>query len=245
MIHIMHVLVVCMALLGVEMVNMAAAAVKNPKPDTDLLSLSVSEHDWPLADSRGRRTSALCQSHQQRPAGIRHVTCTRHWCLYRLLHLARFLREKKTFHPKFYLSQKWLWWCCTWGKDFINLPKVSKLSVQVEVAHSMLRTVSMLVTCFPLDPSPESVSTVVWMNPKSHLSLDFVAEIQVGKVKRQRTYRRGFRSLLSWWWGNSCLWTSPHVWRSWSGPEDTRIYVTLTAQRIHSTDFSIAVFKTC
>lgn len=45
MIHIMHVLVVCMALLGVEMVNMAAAAVKNPKPDTDLLSLSVSEHD--------------------------------------------------------------------------------------------------------------------------------------------------------------------------------------------------------
>lgn len=47
------------------------------------------------------------------------------------------------------------------SRHFINLPKVLKLSVQVEVAHSTLRTVSMLVTCFPLDASPERVSTVV------------------------------------------------------------------------------------
>lgn len=55
--------------------------------------LSASEHDSPLVESRGRRTSVLFQSHQQRPAGIRHVTCTRHSHLCRLLHPARFLRK--------------------------------------------------------------------------------------------------------------------------------------------------------
>lgn len=35
-----------------------------------------------------------------------------------------------------------------------NLPKVLKLRVQVEVAHCSLRTMSMLVTCLPLDASP-------------------------------------------------------------------------------------------
>lgn len=33
-----------------------------------------------------------------------------------------------------------------------------KLRVQVDVAHSMLRTASMLVTCLPQDASPESNS---------------------------------------------------------------------------------------
>lgn len=37
----------------------------------------------------------------------------------------------------------------------MDLPKVLKLRVQVEVAHSRLRIVSMLVTCLPLDASPE------------------------------------------------------------------------------------------
>lgn len=40
--------------------------------------------------------------------------------------------------------------------DFFNPPNVLKLRVQVDVAHSMLRIVSMLVTCLPLDASPES-----------------------------------------------------------------------------------------
>lgn len=39
---------------------------------------------------------------------------------------------------------------------------------------------------------------------------------------RGRTYRRGSRSLLSWWRGTDCLWTSPDGWRSWSGPVDER-----------------------
>lgn len=46
--------------------------------DANVLHLSAGEHDSPLVENTGRRTSALCQSHQQRPAGIRHVTCTRH-----------------------------------------------------------------------------------------------------------------------------------------------------------------------
>lgn len=37
----------------------------------------------------------------------------------------------------------------------MNPPKVLKLRVQVDVAHSTLRTVSMLVTCLPQDASPE------------------------------------------------------------------------------------------
>lgn len=42
--------------------------------------------------------------------------------------------------------------------SFIHLPKVLKLKVQVEVAHSRLRIVSMLVTCLPLEDSPEKSS---------------------------------------------------------------------------------------
>lgn len=41
---------------------------------------------------------------------------------------------------------------------FTNVPNVLKLSVQVQVAHSTLRTVSMLVTCLLLDASPETVT---------------------------------------------------------------------------------------
>lgn len=37
----------------------------------------------------------------------------------------------------------------------VDRPKVLKLRVQVDVAHSRLRTVSMLVTCLPPDASPE------------------------------------------------------------------------------------------
>lgn len=35
-----------------------------------------------------------------------------------------------------------------------------------------------------------------------------------------RTYRRGSRSLLSWWRCTGCQTTSPNVWQSWSGPEN-------------------------
>lgn len=46
---------------------------------------------WPLVENTGGRTSALCQSHQQTPAGSRHVTCTRRLCRCRQLRPARFL----------------------------------------------------------------------------------------------------------------------------------------------------------
>lgn len=147
---------------GCVKVDVSAEPVKNKNSDadSDVLSLSVNEHDWPLADSRGRRTSALCQSHQQRPAGIRHVTCTQHWCLYRLLLLARFLRKKKSISS---VESKVSCGCRSDNTQrFLNLPKVLKLRVQVEVAHSTLRTVSMLVTCLPLDASPERVLSVMW-----------------------------------------------------------------------------------
>ena len=71
------------------------ASFKDIQTDSDVMCAIASEHDWPLVESRGRRTSALCQSHRQRPAGSRHVTCTRRWCLCRLLHLARLLRGRE------------------------------------------------------------------------------------------------------------------------------------------------------
>lgn len=71
------------------------ASFKDIQTDSDVLCATASEHDWPLVESRGRWTSALCQSHRQRPAGSRHVTCTRRWCLCRLLHLATLLRGRE------------------------------------------------------------------------------------------------------------------------------------------------------
>lgn len=53
------------------------------------------ECDRPLVGSRGRRTAALCQSRQQRPAGSHHVTGTRRWCPCRRRHLAKFLGNKE------------------------------------------------------------------------------------------------------------------------------------------------------
>lgn len=53
------------------------------------------ECDRPLVGSRGRRTTALCQSRQQRPAGSHHVSGTRRWCPCRRLHLAKFLGNKE------------------------------------------------------------------------------------------------------------------------------------------------------
>lgn len=246
------VLLLCSA-LGVQMVNVSAAAVKNQNSDTDLLSLRESEHDWPLADSRGRRTSALCQSHQQRPAGIRHVTCTRHWCLYRLLHLARFLRKKKNICPKLCLTQKWLRWCCTRGKWKLTFCQPTE-SVKAEsaggsgplhVTHGVHVGHMFTTGCLPWKSFHSCVNElkIPLLQPK-WLEFGFCSrDSALREVKWQRTHRRGFRSLLSWWWGNGCLWTSPHVWWSWSGPEETWLYVALTAQRNHSSDFSSAVFN--
>lgn len=80
----------------------------------------------------------------------------------------------------------------------MNLPKVLKLKVQVEVAHSRLRIVSMLVTCLPLDASPEET-----IKQKKTLlcSVCCAASQNVTLTTppvNVKTYSRGSRSLLSW-----------------------------------------------
>lgn len=74
-----------------------------------------------------------------------------------------------------------------------DLPKVLKPRVQVEVAHSRLRTTSMLVTCLPLDASPEqtskkqlSCSGMCGTNPifeMSDLRLHILGEILLLRIK--------------------------------------------------------------
>ena len=80
--------------------------------------------------------------------------------------------------------------------SFLNLPKVLKARVQVEVAHSRLRTASMLVTCLPLDASPEKTNTN-GLNSLLSMTNKRVNFKCMWRETRGKTYRRGSRSLLS------------------------------------------------
>lgn len=76
--------------------------------------------------------------------------------------------------------------------NFIDLPKVLKPRVQVEVAHSRLRTVSMLVTCLPLDASPEKTKHFchALQCVKMSLSLHILTEILTLTVKLKGKQRQ-------------------------------------------------------
>lgn len=129
------------------------------------------------------------------------------------------------------------------SRRFINQPKVLKLRVQVEVAHSTLRTVSMLVTCLPLDASPERVSTVVRMNPKSHFHKQKWLEFSF--CSRFNNSRRTEEDFVVSWVGDevTAVFGPVHVCDEAGVALRRQEFVTLTAQPSHWSDVSVAVFN--
>lgn len=161
--------------------------------------------------------------------------------------------RRKNICPKFCLTQKWLSWCCTRGKWKLTFCQPTE-SVKAEsaggsgplhVTHGVHVGHMFTTGCLPWKSFHSCVNELkIPLLQQKWLEFGFCSrDSALREVKWQRTHRRGFRSLLSWWRGNGCLWTSPRVWWSWSGPEETWLYVALTAQRSHSSDFSSAVFN--
>lgn len=207
------------------------------------LVLACCVQHWPLVENTGRRTSALCQSHQQTPAGSRHVTCTRHWCPCRRLRLARFLGGEEEEGEMEKVSVSLSFTFCSilrqhqnikWSYDDRHKQRCTKKTKQahwlnffkptesaeaqgagvrgpLHVAHHVHVGHVFDTRCLPWKQQNSNKCFIIFCN-----TTITTQSAGVGP----RTYRRGSRSLLSWWRGTGCLGTSPRGWQSWSDPEE-------------------------